>query len=629
MPNRLADESSPYLLQHAENPVDWRPWGGEALEEASRRQMPIFLSIGYSACHWCHVMAHECFENAEIGRTLNENFISVKVDREERPDLDQIYMEAVQLMTGRGGWPMSVFLTPEGKPFFGGSYWPPRRRQGMPGFDEVLAAAADAWRNRRADAVAQGEQVVAALRADPWREAAGELTDQPLAAAEAAFSEAFDSACGGFGPAPKFPQPIALMLLLRRWQRHGNRALLEMVESTLNHMAQGGIYDHLGGGFHRYSVDRQWLVPHFEKMLYDNALLAGCYLDAYEATGNPSYNRVVRETLDYVLRDMTSPEGGFYSAEDADSEGVEGKFYLWTPAEIAAVLGPERAGTFCRVYDVTEAGNFEGRNILHLARPIGGLSQFSSAENGTVPFGSATGSASGGLSQVSSDETGTVPFGSTEELQAKLDADRQRLLAARGERTRPARDDKILVAWNGLMIDALARAAAVLDEPRYGDAAAKAANFLLAALRDPSGGLRRSWRNGRPGGPAFLDDYASLANALTTLHQQQPQKRWLDEAVALADAILARFADPRGGFFYTPDDHEPLIVRKKDLVDNSTPSGNGLAIVLLLRLADLCGRDDYRQAACDALRACQGVLQQFPTAVGQLLLALDMSLSKE
>ncbi len=401
------------------------------------------------------------------------------------------------------------------------------------------------------------------------------MTDQPLAAAEAALSEAFDSACGGFGPEPKFPQPIGLTLLLRRWRHSGKAALLEMVETTLQHMAQGGICDQLGGGFHRYSVDRQWLVPHFEKMLYDNAMLANCFLEAWQATGNAFYNRVVRETLDYVLRDMTSPEGGFYSAEDADSEGVEGKFYLWTPDEIAAALGPERAKRFCAVYDVTAAGNFEGRNILH-----GGLSQFSSDRAPTEGW------------------SGTVPFGSTTEL----DADCRRLLAVRGARVRPARDDKILVAWNGLMIDALARAAAVLDEPRYGDAAAKAADFLLAALRDSSGGLRRSWRSGRPGGPAFLDDYASLANALTTLHQQQREQRWLDEAVGLADAILARFADARGGFFYTPNDHEPLIVRKKDLVDNSTPSGNGLAVAVLLRLGETCGRDDYRQAAIAALR---------------------------
>ncbi len=593
MSNHLAGQTSPYLLEHADNPVDWFPWGAESLESAAREAKPIFLSIGYSACHWCHVMAEDCFQDAEIARLLKENFISIKVDREERPDLDQVYMEAVQWLTGGGGWPLSVFLTPERTPFFGGTYWPARRRDQMPGFDEVLAAVAAAWAKHPGEVRQQAQRVVEALQADPWQGAAAELGRRPLEAAQKALTAAFDPPAGGFSPAPKFPQPLSLCLLLRLGRQTGQQALLDMVDTTLQHMARGGIYDQLGGGFHRYSVDAQWLVPHFEKMLYDNALLAACYTEAWAATGNPFYQRVVRETLDYVLRDMMLPEGGFAAAEDADSEGAEGKFYLWTPEEIAAVLEPGRAETFSYVYDVTATGNFEGRNILHLATPVETCAKMLGQE--------------------------------TAALEAQLAEDRRRLLAARARRVRPRRDDKVLLGWNGLMVDALARAAAALGEPRYGAAAARTADFLLDALRDAQGRLVHSWRGGRPGHAAFLDDYASLANALATLHQQEPQRRWLDEAVRLADLMLAHFADPQGGFFYTAADEEPLIVRKKDLVDNAVPSGNGLAVTALLRLADLAGRDDYRQAAQRTLRACMGILEQAPGATGQLLLALEMT----
>jgi uncharacterized protein YyaL (SSP411 family) len=597
--NRLATQTSPYLLQHAGNPVNWHPWDAEALDMAVRQDKPIFLSIGYSACHWCHVMAHESFENVQIARLLNENFISIKVDREERPDLDQIYMEAVQLMTGRGGWPMSVFLTPQQTPFYGGTYWPAQRRHGLPGFDEVLRAVSKAWQKNRGDLLQQSQQVMQALGSDPWHGAAGELNDGPLKAAETALADAFDPHYGGFGPAPKFPQPISLRLLLRRGQRTGSSALLDMVNTTLQNMARGGMYDQLGGGFHRYSVDERWLVPHFEKMLYDNALLAGCYLEAWQATGDPLYERVVRETLDYVLRDMAAPDGGFASAEDADSEGSEGKFYVWTPEEIAAVLGEERAKTFCEVYDVTAEGNFEGHNILHVVSPL--------LRTASGTMGEGQGVRAGG----------------------SITADyRVQLLAARARRVRPSRDDKVLVSWNSLLIDALARAGTALNEPRYAIAAAAAADFLLGRLRDKNGRLLHSWRNGRAAHAACLDDYASLANALVTLYEQQPDARWLDEAIRLADAILAHFADPqKGGFFYTADDSEPLIVRKKDLVDNSAPSGNGLAVMVLLRLSDKCGRSEYREAAENTLRACMGVLQQAPTATGELLLALELCLA--
>jgi uncharacterized protein YyaL (SSP411 family) len=604
MPNQLSQQISPYLLQHAENPVDWHPWNAAARELAVREQKLIFLSIGYAACHWCHVMAHESFQDGEIARRLNENFVSIKVDRQERPDLDQLYMEAVQLMTGRGGWPLSVFLTPEGQAFYGGTYWPPRRRHGMAGFDEVLAAVADTWQTHRGEVRQQAQRVTQALRADPWQGAAAELSDEPLRAAETALAQSFDPRLGGFGPAPKFPQPMSLQLLLQRWRRTGEDALLDMVNTTLERMALGGIYDQIGGGFHRYSIDDRWLVPHFEKMLYDNALLAGCYLDAWQATKKPLYERVLRETLDYVLRDLTAVEGGFFSAEDADSEGVEGKFYLWTPAEVAAVLGAEPAATFCNVYDVTATGNFEGRNIPHLPNPLAAVG---------------------------------LPGRDTDELELELHDDRRKLLAARAQRVRPACDDQVLVSWNGLMIDVLARAAAALNEPRWGHAAVKAADFLLQALGDGSGRLRHSWRRGRASGPAFLDDYASLGNALVTLSRQHAEPRWHDEAVRLADVILEQFAAPRaGGFFYTAAESEPLLVRKKDLVDNSAPSGNGLAVTFLLRLAALGGpahgqirpadrqiRPAYRQVAVDTFRACMGILRQAPLATGQMLLALN------
>ena len=591
--NKLSHEISPYLLQHAGNPVHWEPWGAEALGRAVAEQKPIFLSIGYSACHWCHVMAHESFEDPAIADLLNRDFICIKVDREERPDLDQVYMEAVQAMAGQGGWPMSVFLTPEQKPFFGGTYWPPSAHGGMPGFGEVVAAVAAAWRQRRGDVLQQAEHAVEYLQRQLI--VAGEpatLDAAPLEAAEAELFQTFDQRHGGFGPAPKFPHATALKLLLTRWRRSRHHEVLAMVTATLDRMAAGGIYDHLGGGFHRYSVDAQWLVPHFEKMLYDNAMLADCYLDAWQATGRSDYRRVVCETLDYVLRDMTDGQGGFYSAEDADSEGEEGRFYVWTPGEIEAVLGRERAAVFGKVYDISESGNFDGRNILHLAKPICVCAKM--------------------LGRVAA------------ELEAELGEDRARLLAARAQRVRPGRDDKVLTSWNGLMIDAMARAGAALDEPRYGAAAAAAANFLLRELRDGEGRLLHCWRAGQARHEAFLDDHASLSIALLTLYETQGQRRWLDEAARLADVILARFADEAGGgFYYTARDHEPLIVRKKDLLDTPVPSSTGLAVTALLRLARHTGRDEYRRAAEATLSNCVALMVRASSGVGQLLLGLD------
>jgi uncharacterized protein YyaL (SSP411 family) len=634
--NRLSREISPYLLQHAENPVAWEPWGAEALDRARREQKPIFLSIGYSACHWCHVMAHESFEDAGVAELLNNEFVSIKVDREERPDLDQVYMEAVQAMTGHGGWPMSVFLTPDVKPFFGGTYWPKNARGGMAGFRDVALAVAAAWRDRREDVLHQAEQAVQFLqRQHVPGDKSAELTAAPLEAAETGLLQAFDARFGGFGGAPKFPHAIELKLLLKRWQRAGvpplggsgpgtpqpakagtpanepanpRDDLLEAVTVTLDRMAAGGIYDQLGGGFHRYSVDDQWLVPHFEKMLYDNAMLADCYLAAWQTTKRDDYRRVVRETLDYVLRDMTDARGGFYSAEDADSEGEEGKFYVWTPAEVETVLGHDRAAAFGKVYDVSAVGNFEGSNILHLSKPIDVCAKMLGRE--------------------------------LAELKAELADDCAKLLEARSKRVRPGRDDKVLVSWNGLMIEALARAGAAFGEPRYGAAAAASAGFLLSELRDGDGRLLHCWRAGQARHHAFLDDHASLCNALITLHETMlpspsgrgaggEGSRWLDEAVRLADAMLALFQDAEGGgFFYTPSDHEPLITRKKDVVDSPVPSSTGLAVMALLRLSRHTGREDYAQAAEETLRVNMELMSRASLGDAQLLLGLDDWLSK-
>ncbi len=599
MPNRLHASLSPYLLQHAENPVDWYPWCEKARQKAAEEDKPIFLSIGYSACHWCHVMAHESFEDDGLARLLAEHFVSVKVDREERPDLDQLYMDAVQMMGGQGGWPLSVFLAPDGRPFFGGTYWPYPARGGMPGFDQVLAAIAGAWRDRRQELLEQAEKVTRFLVEANRGAGEGAMPGpETLAAAEAALRQAFDAEFGGFGPAPKFPQPTSLRLLLRRWRHSGNDDLLRMVAKTLECMAGGGIYDHLGGGFHRYSVDRRWLVPHFEKMLYDNAQLVACYVEAWQATGRDEFADVARETLDYVLRDMAHPEGAFFSSEDADSEGREGTFYLWNPGEVRAVLGAGRAETFCHVYDVTESGNFEGKSILNRPRA---LAEHAQALGRTV-----------------------------EELSAGLEASRAALRAARAKRVRPGRDDKVLLGWNAMMVDALARAGAALGQPRYTEAGVRATEFLLGRLRDERGRLLHCWRNGQALHPAFLDDVALLADALTTLHETTGNAHWLDAAMGLADDLLARFADAEGGgFFYTPADHEPLIARKKEFVDGSTPSGNGLAAAVLVRLGHTYGRGNFIEGAASALRAGADVLDRVPNAAGQLLIALQAYLQRE
>jgi len=607
--NTLAGSTSPYLLQHADNPVAWEPWGPDALARAVLEDKPIFLSVGYSACHWCHVMAHESFENEAIAAILNRHFVNIKVDREERPDLDAVYMTAVQVLTGRGGWPMSVFLTPALEPFFAGTYWPPSARMGMPGFPQVLEAVIEAWTTKRDAVVRQAAELTQSLsrNAPPTGPSVAPSTDL-LEFAAASLARSFDTRHGGFGSAPKFPHPMDLRLLLRTAARSGRTHDLHMAAHTLERMAAGGMHDQLGGGFARYSVDERWLVPHFEKMLYDNALLSVAYLEGFLATGREDFAAVVRTTLDYLLRDMTDPAGGFWSAEDADSEGEEGIFYVWTPAEIHALLTPDEAAVFCRVYDVTLPGNFEGHSILHLPRPV------------------ATVALAMGL------ETG--------DLVRRLAAARSVLLAARGRRIRPGTDDKVLVAWNGLAIDALARAAAALGEPRYAVAAERAATFLLEHCRDDAGRLAHQWRRGTASGLAFAEDFACLAEGLVSLYEATFSERWIVEACGLADLLLGEsdagplpgggFVDAQtGAFFQTSSKHEKLLIRQPDLLDNATPSATGMAATVLVRLAALTGRDRYRRAAEQSLAAVAPIASRAASAAAQSLVALDMALGPQ
>jgi uncharacterized protein YyaL (SSP411 family) len=598
VPNRLAGETSPYLLQHAHNPVDWYPWGEAALGRARAEDKPILLSIGYSACHWCHVMERESFENPAIAQLMNDSFINIKVDREERPDLDGIYMQAVQAMTGSGGWPMTVFLTPDGTPFYGGTYFPPEPRAGMPGFPNLLAALADAWRNRRAEVLRSGSQLRTHLQ-QILRPAAsrGDLDIDILHNAGRSLAAQYDPEFGGFGTAPKFPQPMALEYLLRYWKRTGDEAALDVVAKTLDRMARGGIYDQLGGGFARYSTDAEWLVPHFEKMLYDNAQLVRAYLMGYQTTGNAYFKDVVEQVIAYVLRDMTDPSGGFYSSEDADSEGVEGKFYVWTPAEVRELLGDEDARLFNAFYDVKTPGNFEGHgSILHM---------------NYTPLELAP------------------RLGATEsELLAALERGRQVLFEARSRRVRPARDEKVLAAWNGLMLRALAEAAAVLNRADLLSAAVKNADFLLNVMRRPDGALHRTWKPGHSAHlNGYLEDHANVADGLLALYEATFDARWLAAAIDLADIMLERFADDQnGGFFDTSNDHETLITRPKDVFDNATPSGNAVAADVLLRLAVLTDRQHYRSAAEGVLRLLSEPLGRYPLGFARSLDALDFLL---
>ncbi len=598
MPNRLIDESSPYLRQHANNPVDWYPWGAEALELAVREDRPILLSVGYSACHWCHVMERESFEDPGIAALMNEHFVSIKVDREERPDIDSIYMGAVQAMTGQGGWPMTVFLTPEGKPFYGGTYFPPEERGGLPSFPRVLTTMADVYRNRRGDVVSTTNQLVAHMR-QMTRSAPGiePLTEDIMVEAARELRKQFDDNYGGFGLQPKFPQPMTLEFLLRQYLRNEDPSVLEMVELTLDQMARGGIYDQLGGGFHRYSTDTYWLVPHFEKMLYDNALLARLYLHAHQVTGSPMYRRIVEETLDYAVREMTSPEGGFYSAQDADSEGEEGKFFVWRPEEVVEILGAEDGKLVNDYYGVTIHGNFEGRSILHVPTPLPNFAR------------------SGGMD--------------ADALEQRLREARAKLMERRSLRIGPERDDKVLTSWNGLMLAAFAEAAVVLDRDDYRDVAVANGAFLLDQLVDESGRLLRTYKDGQAKLYGYLEDYAFLIEGLLLLHEATFGERWLQSAIELGGAMVDLFWDESSQQFYdTGSDHEELVIRPRDLTDNAAPAGSSMAVSVLLKLAVLTGDSAYSSRAATSLRSAHAVMQRFPTAAGHWLGGLDFYLSK-
>ena len=598
MPNRLAHETSPYLLQHANNPVDWHPWGDEALQRAQAEDKPILLSVGYSACHWCHVMERESFENPSIASLMNQNFVNIKVDREERPDIDSIYMTAVQALTGHGGWPMTVFLTPDAKPFYGGTYFPPEERGGMPSFPRVLLTMADVYRNNRADIAASADQIADRMSqtlAAPASDAQP-LTDGVMRQALARVQSDFDDRHGGVGMQPKFPQPMTYEFLLRHHLRFQDPDALHMAELTLQRMALGGIYDQIGGGFHRYSTDAFWIVPHFEKMLYDNALLARLYLHAYQITANPLYKRIVEETLAYVQREMTAPGGGFYSAQDADSEGVEGKFFIWTPAEITAALGDPDADMINRYYGVSEHGNFEGRNILRVAMDAANLAREQSL--------------------------------SAPEFAALLSRAKARLLEIRAQRVAPNLDDKILTAWNGLMTRAFAEAAAVFGRDDYRQTAERNARFICDSLIQ-NNRLLRTHKDGVSKLNAYLEDYAFLIDGLLALHEVTFAREWLDRAIALGyDMVSLFWNEPDGSFYDTGSDHERLVIRPRDLTDNAIPCGSSMAADVLLRLAVIAGDRALERRAAAALRSVRGIMAQFPTAAGHWLGALDFYLSR-
>jgi uncharacterized protein YyaL (SSP411 family) len=591
--NRLAGETSPYLLQHVHNPVDWHPWGEEALERARNEDRPIFLSIGYAACHWCHVMERESFEDPATADLLNGHFVPIKVDREERPDIDAIYMNAVQLMTGHGGWPLSVFLTPDLEPFMGGTYFPPDDRHGIVGFRTVLARIRDAWAERRAEIDRTAGRLAEHLREIARGVVGGggeRLGRREVLRAAAELTARFDSRWGGFGPAPKFPSEGALELLLDEHVRGGESVPLQVVDTSLERMARGGIYDHVGGGFARYSVDERWLVPHFEKMLYNQALLVPLYADAWLLTGKPFYRRVVEQTLDFVRREMTSPGGGFYSSLDADSEGVEGKFYVWTPEEVGEVLGEEDARLFCSVYGVTPVANFEGRSIPNLLDES--LAEYAA--------------------RMGLDES---------DLTRRLDVLLERLLDARDRRVRPATDDKILTAWNGLMIGATARAHQACGRPEDLVLAMDSAEFALAHLVDGDR-LRVTWRDGRAKLNAYLDDHAFLARGLLDLYETCFDVRYLEWSIRIARTMLDRFEDSeRGGFFFTSDDHESLLARTRSQHDGALPAGVGVATEVLLRLGVHSGEERFRLAAERTLEVFTSTVGRGTSAFASLLLA--------
>ncbi|HEX9741280.1 MAG TPA: aldo/keto reductase, partial [Nitrospiraceae bacterium] len=596
-PNRLIHETSPYLLQHAHNPVDWHPWGRDALTKARESNKPILLSIGYSACHWCHVMERESFEDEQIAALMNDHFVCIKVDREERPDLDEIYMQATLAMNhGQGGWPMTVFLTPEQEPIFAGTYFPPADRGGRPGFASVLTKVAEVWRKDAEGLRHQASDLTKQLKQSMQVASPVSVGEAELEAAAGQYADEFDAQFGGFGQAPKFPPATGLSFLLRHHHRTGDAHPLTMVTKTLDAMAAGGMYDHVGGGFARYSTDERWLVPHFEKMLYDNALLARIYVEAWQATGNPDYRRVATETLDYILREMTSQEGGFYSATDADSEGVEGKFFVWTPEEIRAVVpNEEDARRFCAYYDITPGGNWEHKSIPNTPELLEAVASHLKI--------------------------------SARELLATIERVKPLVYSARAKRIPPGLDDKILTAWNGMMISAMAEGARVFGDSRYLESAGEAADFLLRAMKRPDEGLYRTYRAGKAHLDACLEDYACLAEGLIDLYEAGAHEGYLDEAVRLTERLLADFSDlQQGGFFTTSKDHESLILRSREGPDGATPSGNAVAASALARLSFHFARDDFREAAANAIRVYGRQITRYPRAFAKSLCVVDLLL---
>jgi hypothetical protein len=593
MPNHLINENSPYLLQHANNPVDWHPWGEEALAKAKAENKPIFLSIGYAACHWCHVMEHESFEDPETAALMNEHFVNIKVDREERPDIDTIYMQATVAMTGSGGWPMSVFLTPDLRPFYTGTYFPPTRRYNMPSFREVLLSIAKAWSEDRQEVDRVGEQILQHIQPQLFPENKNGISAQALETAIKSLLDSYDWGYGGWGNAPKFPQPMTIEYLLCRALTASpqHEQILKASIHVLDAMARGGMYDVVGGGFSRYSVDNVWRTPHFEKMLYDNAQLALVYLHAFLVTGDTKYRQVCVETLDFISREMTHPDGGFYSSLDADSEGEEGKFYVWTQDEIQNALGAD-FDFFKTAYGITQQGNWEGKTILQRALDDSSLAARFKLDLGT--------------------------------LQQKLTECHIKLLSARNKRIRPGTDDKVLVMWNALALKAFAEAGRYLERKEYLDIAIRNARFLLSNLYTGDR-LLRSWREGQAKHNAYLEDYAGLTLALLALYQSDPNPEWYSTALKLADEMVEHFSDPAGGFFDTRDDHETLLVRPKDIQDNATPSGNALATTALLELSAYGDRTEWRNLAEDMLASVSNALLRYPTVFAQWLCAADFA----
>ncbi|HEX9271704.1 MAG TPA: thioredoxin domain-containing protein [Candidatus Binatia bacterium] len=595
--NHLIHETSPYLLQHAHNPVDWYPWGDEAFQKAKNENRPILLSIGYSACHWCHVMERESFEDERIAALMNDLFVNIKVDREERPDLDEIYMNAVQMLTGRGGWPMTVFLTPEGKPFYGGTYFPPEDRYGVPGFPKILQGVANAYREKPQDVERSVEQILAALqRMSLSTESQQPFSSDIIGQSAEQLAQAYDTDHGGLGKAPKFPNVGVYELFLRHYHHSKGSRFLEMVTHTLTKMARGGIYDHLGGGFHRYSVDEKWLVPHFEKMLYDNAQLVRIYAQVYCVTGEPLFKQVVDETINYLMREMLHTGGGFYSTQDADSEGEEGKFFVWTEEEISQILGEEASEIFCRIYDVSEEGNFEEKNILH---PILTLEQASKFFRRDL-----------------------------KEIESLVSDAKRKLFQEREKRPKPFRDEKILTSWNGLMLSGFAEAIKISPHPSYLEATNRTVDFIFTKMfRD--GHLLHTYKSGTAKILGYLDDYAFLAAGLLDLFEATVNRAHLDRALELAEIMLHEFWDEAGGgFFYTGRSHERLIAQSKPIFDGSIPSGNAVATQVLLRLYHYTGKEDYLKRAERILRAYYNAMENQPFGFAHMLAALDFYLQK-